>query len=444
MSLSSRAVAVAAAVPFLALVPSVPAHADTLSGTVVALQTAARPVLMLVTHDMRVHSVHLRRGALAGVRRGRVVTVGTVRSRRVHKVLRTAPARASSVTFTARVVRASATRPTIRLARRLTLPISAQARITHGHKRLTAGALAKGAAVRVTWSLSSHGTIRSTRVDLASAPARPTAAGVPSGAAPAGVPADDAPDQTGPLGPVLFEDGFDGATGAPADPAKWVPRGDTCDGFVAQSCPRDANVFQDGNGSLVLRVQRESDGRLGSGPYSGAFLGTFAYGSGWPARNVKASWAVPYHIEMRALMPASAGLWPIAWDVNVDRSQGEGVRELDWSEQRMSYPTTAGCHQHNWIGGVDTQIWDGERAVSDMAHNWHTYSADVWPDRVEYRVDGRKCGLGPSGVTGRFGLLLNNVVSKPGTWSSGGLQPAATDPGPWDMKVDYVRVSAQG
>jgi hypothetical protein len=78
-----------------------------------------------------------------------------------------------------------------------------------------------------------------------------------------------------------------------------------------------------------------------------------------------------------------------------------------------------------------------------MARNWHTYSADVTPERVEYRVDGELCGIGP-GVTGRFGLLLDNIVGAPGSWGSGGAQPAHDAPGPWDMKLDYVRVTAGG
>jgi hypothetical protein len=170
-------------------------------------------------------------------------------------------------------------------------------------------------------------------------------------------------------------------------------------------------------------------------------MGTFQYGMGWPPPNVKASWTVPFRIEVRALMPDSPGLWPIVWPMNVDRSRSQQIHELDVVEQRMTQPTVSGCHQHTWLNGVDIAAWDGHRTVSHTGRNWHTYSADVRADRVEYRVDGELCGVAP-GVSGRFGVLVNNWVAKPGSWGSAGAQPAATDPGPWDLKLDHVRVTA--
>jgi hypothetical protein len=76
-----------------------------------------------------------------------------------------------------------------------------------------------------------------------------------------------------------------------------------------------------------------------------------------------------------------------------------------------------------------------------MGQNWHIYAANVYADRVEYQVDGASCGVS-YGVSGEFGLLLNNAIGTPGSWGSGGSQPSASDPGPWDFLVDYIRVSA--
>lgn len=57
-------------------------------------------------------------------------------------------------------------------------------------------------------------------------------------------------------------------------------------------------------------------------------------------------------------------------------------------------------------------------------------------------VDGAPIGTGFYGVSGSFGLLLNNGIGNSGSWGADGGQPASTDPGPWDLLVDYVHVTA--
>jgi hypothetical protein len=332
------------------------------------------------------------------------------------------------VAFNAKIERTADGSKLLRLTSRQTLPLSSLDKVLRNGVQVQASSLPGGTILAVTWKLSTtDGAIVSSVGEVA-----PTAAPAPPAPSPTPTPSQSS----------IFEDTFSGAPGAPADPKKWVLRGDKCDGFTKRSCAKNANVFQDGAGNLVMRVKREPNGWLGGGPFSGAFLGTFQYGSGWPPKNIKSSWAPPYHIEMRALMPNSPGLWTAAWDMNIDRTVAQGRWEIDWAEQRMTLPTTAGCHQHYWVYSTDKNTWDGRLNVSNMAFNWHVYSADVLRDRVEYRVDGKLCGTGP-GVSGRFGLLLDHIVGKPGTWGAAGAQPAANDPGPWDMKIDYVKVTAR-
>jgi hypothetical protein len=395
------------------------AQAASLKGTVVQ---AGRERLALATPDLQVHVLRGADRVLASGVRGRRVRVHITARGRVLR-LRLRPGRASRVAFVTRVTRAGALR--VRVAPGLELPASG-------------ASLVRGDRVRVTLRLTRRGTIRAARV-VAAGP-RASIGTVPARGRPAASPtAPPEPPAPVPTGPVLFEDTFDGAAGAP-DPSKWVTRGERCDAFTAVSCPKDDNVFVDGAGNLVLRVAREPEGWLG-GRYSGAFVGTFQYGWGWPPKDVRASWAPPYHVEMRALMPNSPALWPVAWDMNVDRTQAQGISELDWAEQRMTHPEQATCHSHHWVDGKDTDVRDGALEVSHMGRNWHTYSADVFADRVEYRVDGRLCGTGP-GVSGRFGLLLSSIVGAPDTWGADGASPDPADPGPWDFKVDHVRVTS--
>lgn len=240
---------------------------------------------------------------------------------------------------------------------------------------------------------------------------------------------------------VLLRDDFSGAAGAPLNAAVWTVRDNDCaEGITIYSCARASNVYQDGAGHAVLRAQREPTNFLSGGPYSGAFIGTFTY-SGWPPPGIKFDVAVPFRVQMSALMPNSPGLWPALWPSSTNRTTTQGIYELDVAEERMTRPAVAECHEHLFNGGF---AWDGSLALgTSMAAAYHTYGADVYADHVDYSVDGVRCGTGPApGVAGRFGLLLDNVVAAPGSWGAEGGQPAASDPGPWPMLIDWIEVDA--
>lgn len=247
---------------------------------------------------------------------------------------------------------------------------------------------------------------------------------------------DPPPPEGNCVGSELFCDDFSGASGAAPDAAKWTLRGDVCEWQGGQqNTIRNANTFQDGSGDLILRAKREAVSNCNGDSFSGSWLATFSYGTGWPPSGVKFAAAVPFHIEMRALMPNSPGLWSALWPMTTNSSS---VYELDVAEARMTFPTDAGCHEH-LPGGAS---WDGSLTVSNMAANWHVYSANVYSDHVDYYVDGVRCGSGSApGVSGSYGVMFTSIVGRSGTWGSGGAQPAASDPGPWDMKVDYVKVT---
>lgn len=227
----------------------------------------------------------------------------------------------------------------------------------------------------------------------------------------------------------LFSDDFTGQT---LDPTKWdvITAGGPDGGPV-----RAGNVFQDGQGNLVVRASRSGSA------FVGGFVGTFAYGSGWPPLNVKGSWPVPFRLDVRARMPNTPGAHAGIWLMNTDRTQAQTIYELDVAEERMSQPTVAGSHQHAWLNGKDTDAQDATLTVSNMASNWHVYSSEVHADHVTDYVDGQAVGTF-YGVTGHFGLLLSCEIDPAGSWGAAGGQPAASDPGPWDMLVDYVHVSA--
>jgi len=253
---------------------------------------------------------------------------------------------------------------------------------------------------------------------------------------------------------VLFQDDFTGTAGTPPNPQRWTSFDKDTSGYFQTDPVRSANAFQDGNGRLVMRVKREPagfTGAFGTTAYmSSSFIGTFGYGTGWPPQNVKFDAAVPtsgttpLHFEMRANMPDAAGLWAGFWPMSTNRNTStDGVWELDVAEQPTNVPTEIGVHQHFYKGGKDVQPWNGSKQISSIRRNWHVYSADVTRTSVTYLVDGQLIGRAP-GVAGRFGILLDNKVAPAGTWAAGGPNGASvsnTDPGPWDLKIDYIRVT---
>lgn len=234
--------------------------------------------------------------------------------------------------------------------------------------------------------------------------------------------------QPAPAG-VLFADEFNGSS---LDASKWYVSNSCANFGETNSCPSTANVSVTG-GNLVARISRSGGG------YRGALLSTVDYAAGAPyyPDHWKAGWQTPYVISVRALMPNTPGAWPAIWIRSND-----GGRELDVAEERMTFPTQAGCHQHTWDRGRDTRTFDGGVTVSNMAANWHVYSAVVNSSSVTYRVDGLTCGVAYGIPTNSWHvLIIDNVLGAPGSWGSGGAQPAASDPGPWPMLVDWVRVT---
>lgn len=230
---------------------------------------------------------------------------------------------------------------------------------------------------------------------------------------------------------LIFSDDFVGVAGAVPDPMRWCVIGG---GNNLNGCPRDySNVFLDGNGHLVVRAKRAGTA------YSGGFVGTFNY-QGWPPSVVKASFSLPFKVEMSALMPATPGAHASLWAMNVDRPNSQKIFEIDIAEERLSMPTVAGSHIHTWLSGKQpVPPVDAMAAVTDMSKNWHTYAAEVYPDHVTTFVDGVQVGKF-YGVSGTFGLLLDNGIDPAGSWGADGAQPAPADSGPWDMLVDYLRV----
>lgn len=246
------------------------------------------------------------------------------------------------------------------------------------------------------------------------------------------------------LAPVyLFHDEFDGPAGSPPDPAKWV----NLDGVYydkAASRAKAANAFHDGHGNMILRVTRDP---AAPGGFWGAILGSYRYQTGWPPSPVLASWPVPFRYEVKFLLPNVAGAWcGPGWLQNIDHTVAQGLWELDCGETRSTFPTLFGANQHHWTldatgKEVDSLSESAHGVAADGRTAWHVMAVEATAVGTMYFLDGVAIAS-HHGVDGRFGVLLHNVIATLSSWGSGNAAPTATDPGPWDFKIDYVRVSA--
>lgn len=238
---------------------------------------------------------------------------------------------------------------------------------------------------------------------------------------------------------ILFEDNFDGPAGSKPDPAKWEIDSTVGESWDNWAKMKPENVYLDGQGNLVLLAKRDVAGPNGL-PYSGGLVATYGYHSGYPASGIRAQWDVPFRFESRWRMPPVDGSHvAAAWLQRLDAAQAGGhVFELDCGESHSSLPLKCGFYQHDWVNGLETNVATGEVDVSsNWRENFHTVRADVYADRVEYYLDDVKYKT-YYGVTGKFGLVMHNPISRD-PWQNGGKLPDPASPGPWPMLVSHVR-----
>ncbi|GAB4464462.1 MAG: hypothetical protein OHK0029_34460 [Armatimonadaceae bacterium] len=184
------------------------------------------------------------------------------------------------------------------------------------------------------------------------------------------------------------------------------------------------------NGNLVIEARKE--------PFEGS-----AYTSG--SINTLGKFGFQYgRVEVRAKLPNALGTWPAIWMMGVDRTVVGWPRcgEIDIMEHVAHNPGVihATLHQindmkKNWSIGKTIP-------VPDYADQFHVYTAEWHPDRLEFFVDDKSYFTypyeGPSRWTfdKPFYLLINLAIG--GSW--GGQKGVDETAFPQKYLVDYVRI----
>ncbi len=255
---------------------------------------------------------------------------------------------------------------------------------------------------------------------------------------------------------LVWSDEFNGAAGTPPNPANWnydLGGGGWGNGEAETYTSSPNNVFQDGNGNLVIRAIRDANGN-----YTSARLQTGSPGAS--THTADQSWTYGL-VEARIKLPFAHAVWPAFWMLgeNIGTIGWPWCGEVDIMENFGTYnnvndastnngtahgPTTpVGSGNYNdYSAGGQYTLPLGETVYDD----YHVYAIQWSQDSVAFYVDGAlyytatpdKVPPGYWEFNNPFYLLLNVAIGGPTTFL-GTPDPNAPFPNQ-DMLVDYVRV----
>lgn len=152
-------------------------------------------------------------------------------------------------------------------------------------------------------------------------------------------------------------------------------------------------------------------------------------------------------VEVRAKLPAGRGLWPAIWML------GDNIAEKDWPLcGEIDIMEHVGYHQDSIYGTIHSDSYNHLKNtektkaifIADPYHEFHLYSIDWSPNKIEFFVDGQLYNTVENEQLSTrewpfdqpFFLILNLAVG--GNW--GGKMGIDDTVFPATMEIDYVRI----
>jgi|HubBroStandDraft_1064217.scaffolds.fasta_scaffold03677_6 uncharacterized protein (TIGR03437 family) len=259
--------------------------------------------------------------------------------------------------------------------------------------------------------------------------------------------AQPAPAQT--AWQLVWSDEFNGTAGSPPDPTNWnydLGGGGWGNGEAETYTNSSNNVFQDGNGNLVIQAIRDS-----SGNYTSARLQTGAPGASTDTTDLKWQYGL---VEARIKLPFGQGVWPAFWMLgeDIETVSWPECGELDIMENFGTFNNNASinngtAHGPGYSGGsgitAAITLPFGETVYDD----YHIYALEWSQNSIQFFVDGVVYNtVTPSVIpagdqwvfNAPFFILLNLAIGGPSTFLG---TPDPNTPFPnQQLVVDYVRV----
>jgi hypothetical protein len=263
----------------------------------------------------------------------------------------------------------------------------------------------------------------------------------------------------------VWGDEFNGAAGTGVDTSNWLY--DTGTGYGCSGCPGNwgtgevesmtnstSNVYQDGNGHLVITAQRDGSGNWTSGRIETQNT-SFAAPPGGELE-VTASIEQP-----NVSGSAAAGYWPAFWMLGSafrgNYLNWPGIGEIDIMEDINGLSSEFGTlHCGTSPGGPcneTTGLGSGQQPCSGCQSGFHTYSVivdrSVSPEQIRWYLDGNNfftvnanqvdSTTWANAVDHSFFVIFDLAMGGGFPAAFGGGPTSATQPGA-SMLVDYVRV----
>ena len=234
---------------------------------------------------------------------------------------------------------------------------------------------------------------------------------------------------------LIWSDEFNSDRQAPPDPSKWTYDlgGGGWGNRELEVYTKDTeNVFQDGQGHLVIRAIKSE-----SGGFTSARIKT------------QGKFAIKYgKIEARMRIPRGQGMWPAFWMLGDDSSTagwpkcGEiDVMENIGKEPSIVHGTVHGPGYSGKDGITSQHALSGDQALAD---DYHVYAVEWSENSVKFFLDGQSYATVTPASLPRgtrwvydhpFFLILNLAIG--GGWPG---NPDASTEFPQTMLVDWVRV----